>query len=120
MQWTVLEPKNLCIQIPNPHHPFLLTAAELVATQLKQSSLVKRRDVDRVAARAGRFFRFRDSIRTGRSTSLTTQMIAEIFKTTYNHLSYRGVAQLVARLLWEQEAEGSSPFTPTRNYMLWL
>ena len=27
--------------------------------------------------------------------------------------SYRGVAQLVARLLWEQEARGSSPRTPT-------
>ena len=26
---------------------------------------------------------------------------------------YRGVAQLVARLLWEQDAGGSSPFTPT-------
>ena len=28
---------------------------------------------------------------------------------------YRGVAQLVARLLWEQDAGGSSPFTPTNN-----
>ena len=28
--------------------------------------------------------------------------------------SYRGVAQLVARLLWEQEARGSSPRTPTK------
>ena len=28
-------------------------------------------------------------------------------------ISYRGVAQLVARLLWEQEARGSSPRTPT-------
>ena len=27
----------------------------------------------------------------------------------------RGVAQLVARLLWEQDAGGSSPFTPTKN-----
>ena len=27
---------------------------------------------------------------------------------------YRGVAQLVARLLWEQDAGGSSPFTPTK------
>ena len=26
---------------------------------------------------------------------------------------YRGVAQLVARLLWEQDAAGSSPVTPT-------
>jgi hypothetical protein len=28
------------------------------------------------------------------------------------------VAQLVARLLWEQEAEGSSPFTPTKQLFL--
>ena len=26
----------------------------------------------------------------------------------------RGVAQLVARLLWEQDVGGSSPFTPTK------
>ena len=31
-------------------------------------------------------------------------------------ISYRGVAQLVARLLWEQEARGSSPRTPTRFF----
>ena len=30
-------------------------------------------------------------------------------------IKYRGVAQLVARLLWEQEARGSSPRTPTRK-----
>ena len=28
---------------------------------------------------------------------------------------YRGVAQLVARLLWEQDAAGSSPVTSTKN-----
>ena len=28
-------------------------------------------------------------------------------------VSFRGVAQLVARLLWEQDAAGSSPVTPT-------
>ena len=26
---------------------------------------------------------------------------------------YRGVAQMVARLLWEQDAAGSTPVTPT-------
>ena len=30
-------------------------------------------------------------------------------------IEQRGVAQLVARLLWEQEARGSSPRTPTRK-----
>ena len=28
---------------------------------------------------------------------------------------YRGVAQLVARLLWEQDVGGSNPFTPTKS-----
>ena len=32
-----------------------------------------------------------------------------VFTISYN----RGVAQLVARLLWEQNAAGSSPVTPT-------
>ena len=34
---------------------------------------------------------------------------------------FRGVAQLVARLLWEQDAAGSSPVTPTkkRNLTQW-
>lgn len=35
----------------------------------------------------------------------------------YNNPSntYRGVAQLVARAVWDREVEGSSPFTPTMN-----
>ena len=28
---------------------------------------------------------------------------------------YRGVAQLVARAVWDREVEGSSPFTPTNQ-----
>jgi hypothetical protein len=31
-------------------------------------------------------------------------------------LRRRGVAQLVARLVWDQEVEGSSPFTPTSSF----
>ena len=31
----------------------------------------------------------------------------------YNTLGYPGVAQLVARLLWEQDAAGSNPVTRT-------
>ena len=30
----------------------------------------------------------------------------------------RGVAQLVARLLWEQDVGGSNPFTPTKKGLL--
>ncbi len=33
----------------------------------------------------------------------------------YNIYPLRGVAQLVARLLWEQDAVGSSPATPTKK-----
>ena len=33
----------------------------------------------------------------------------------YNRISYPGVAQLVARLLWEQDAAGSSPVTWTKH-----
>ena len=36
----------------------------------------------------------------------------ELFLQEINIL-YRGVAQLVARLLWEQDVGGSNPFTPT-------
>ena len=40
----------------------------------------------------------------------------------YNRLSftYRGVAQLVARAVWDREVEGSSPFTPTMKKRLSL
>ncbi len=32
----------------------------------------------------------------------------------------RGVAQLVARAVWDREVEGSSPFTPTKEKRLHL
>ena len=31
---------------------------------------------------------------------------------------FRGVAQLVARAVWDREVEGSSPFTPTSLFFL--
>ena len=40
--------------------------------------------------------------------------------TAYNRTRSRGVAQLVARVLWEHEVEGSSPFTPTSNNIAYL
>ena len=33
---------------------------------------------------------------------------------TTKQACYRGVAQLVARAVWDREVEGSSPFTPTK------
>jgi hypothetical protein len=32
--------------------------------------------------------------------------------------SHRGVAQLIARAVWDREVEGLSPFTPTIELML--
>lgn len=29
--------------------------------------------------------------------------------------TYRGVAQLIARSVWDREVEGLSPFTPTKE-----
>lgn len=34
----------------------------------------------------------------------------------YNYFSHRGVAQLVARAVWDREVVGSSPITPTKKY----
>ena len=38
------------------------------------------------------------------------------FEIAYNHPSehHRGVAQLIARSVWDREVEGLSPFTPTK------
>lgn len=37
----------------------------------------------------------------------------------YNRTNlFRGVAQLVARAVWDREVEGSSPFTPTSLFFL--
>lgn len=33
----------------------------------------------------------------------------------HNLINYRGVAQLVARDIWDVEAAGSNPVTPTKN-----
>lgn len=40
-----------------------------------------------------------------------------MFDMSYNTLvrHHRGVAQLVARAVWDREVEGSSPFTPTKK-----
>ena len=41
--------------------------------------------------------------------------LASCEKTNKKQNILRGVAQLVARLLWEQDAAGSSPVTPTKK-----
>ena len=38
------------------------------------------------------------------------------FKSCHPDFLFRGVAQLVARLLWEQDVGGSSPFTPISTH----
>ena len=34
--------------------------------------------------------------------------------------AYRGVAQLIARAVWDREVEGLSPFTPTKKISVHL
>ena len=52
------------------------------------------------------------------------QFWPELWKIQFHKIQHRGVAQLVARLLWEQDAVGSSPATPTkdgyRTFVLYL
>ena len=50
-------------------------------------------------------------LREGEQSSRRTQ--ADRNSLSFNIVSYRGVAQLVARLLWEQDAGCSSHLTPT-------
>lgn len=45
-------------------------------------------------------------------------MLDKIFGTYYNGKAFRGVAQLVACLVRDQEAAGSSPATPTSGKAL--
>jgi hypothetical protein len=35
-------------------------------------------------------------------------------------VNFRGIAQMVARVVWDHEAAGSSPATPTKNKREWL
>ena len=42
-------------------------------------------------------------------------ILRRFFQYTNLIIKFRGVAQLVARLLWEQDAAGSSPVTPTKK-----
>ena len=54
----------------------------------------------------------------GRSAPGTLRRTGKPFEVAFGQplaLSCRGVAQLVAHLLWEQEAGGSSPPSPTKN-----
>ena len=52
-------------------------------------------------------------------TSETTMLQQEAcLPQQIDYYTYRGVAQLVARLLWEQDVGSSSLFTPTRKLNL--
>ena len=53
---------------------------------------------------------FRDVAQFGRA--LRSGRKGRRFKSCHPDFLFRGVAQLVARLLWEQDVGGSSPFTP--------
>lgn len=38
-----------------------------------------------------------------------------VYNFSSNTNTYRGVAQLIARSVWDREVEGLSPFTPTKK-----
>ena len=44
----------------------------------------------------------------------TFELKCAILKGRMVHPSFRGVAQLIARSVWDREVEGLSPFTPTK------
>ena len=55
---------------------------------------------------------FQVSTANAENALVATGSAANNCKSNLNSI-FRGVAQLVARLLWEQNAAGSSPVTPT-------
>ena len=56
---------------------------------------------------------FQASTANAENALVATGSAANNCKSNLNSI-FRGVAQLVARLLWEQNAAGSSPVTPTK------
>ena len=69
------------------------------------------------------FAGFSPAAESGTKAALTTGMTIDrkIFIFTARRgimaeIEYPGVAKLVSRLIWEHEARGSSPRTPTKNF----
>ena len=68
-------------------------------------SLRKRSKTERMALHSGAMG---DNFARGRTKQGSTEILRK------SKIKNRGVAQLVARLLWEQDAAGSNPVTPTK------